>query len=86
MNLNLYHVSQGQNNDYDTYSDFVICCENEEVARNASPNDGEPLTEMEWKCRHSAWCNDPKHVSVRHIGVANENTPAGIVCSSYHAG
>lgn len=34
----LYKVSQTINNDYDTYSDFVIACENEEIARNTHPS------------------------------------------------
>jgi len=84
--MNLYHVSQTQNDEYDTYSDFVICAETEDEARHADPNTGRRITEEGWKARWSDWCNDPKHVSVRLIGAADESVEAGVICSSYHAG
>lgn len=36
--LNLYHVSQDLNSDYDTYSDFVVACETEKEARETHPS------------------------------------------------
>jgi hypothetical protein len=84
--MKLFHVSQDKNNDYDTYSDFVICCESEEIARNANPSNGEPMTEKEWKYKFSSWCHSIKYVSVVYLGEADLNVKEGIVCSSYHAG
>jgi hypothetical protein len=37
--MKLFHVSQDVNNDYDTYSDFVIACKDEETARWTHPHE-----------------------------------------------
>jgi hypothetical protein len=84
--MNLYHVSQDQNSDYDTYSDFVICAPDEETARNANPSSGKPMTEKDWQSRYSDWCNGPEHVTVRLVGQAVDGIEPGIICASYHAG
>jgi hypothetical protein len=84
--MKLFLVSQTKNSNYDTYSDFVICCENEEMARNASPQNGEPLTEKEWKKTYSSWCSSIDQVTVEYLGKAKEGLEKGIICSSYHAG
>ena len=81
--MKLFHVSQDVNNNYDTYSDFVIACEDEETAKWTHPNQYE-----KWDGKqeaYSSWCgiND---VKVEYIGEAKEGTTAGIICSSFHAG
>jgi hypothetical protein len=85
--LYIYHVSQSQNNGYDTYSDFVICAPDEETARNADPSTGWPMTtQNSWSDRYNGWCNGPEHVEVKLVGNAVEGMNPGIICSSFHAG
>ena len=84
--MKLFLVSQDSNNDYDTYSDFVACCESEEVARNMNPSSGEPMTEKNWKYPYSSWCNSVEKVTVKYLGEADESVEKGIVCFSLHAG
>ena len=43
--MKLYLISQSVNNDYDTYSDAVVCAENEEEARKICPNESYPYDE-----------------------------------------
>ena len=84
--MNIYHVSQEENNEYDTYSDFVIVCASADVARNANPSTGEPMTEEDWKYRFSSWASSPMKVTVRLVGTAHADIAEGIVCASFHAG
>jgi hypothetical protein len=84
--MNLYHVSQNQNYGYDTYSDFVICAPDEETARSANPNTGEPMTPADWKRPFPDWCDAPEYVTARLIGTATESTKPGIICASFRAG
>ena len=84
--MNLYHVSQSQNNTYDTYSDFVVCAPDEETARNTNPYDGRPMTADNWRERYGSWCSGPEHVVVRLVGTPAPEVEPGIVCASFHAG
>lgn len=83
----LYHISQSENNGYDTYSDFVVCAENEEAARNTHPLssmydlDGDP-----WKNPSPCWCKLLEQVEVKLIGKAHKDLELGIICASFHAG
>jgi len=99
--MNLYKISQSVNNDYDTYSDAVVCAENEDEARKIHPNGAYDYKE-EWDNREGdiyhqegedlkrdsflgSWVK--KHyVKVEYIGVAKEELEKGVVCASYHAG
>lgn len=83
--MNLYHVSQEQNSNCDTFSDFVICAPDEETARNADPSSGEPMTPERWSQWLFGWCSGPEHVAVKLIGKASDDLDPGIVCSSYIA-
>lgn len=83
--MKLFSVSQSINNDYDTYSSFIICCETEDEAKNASPRDGEPVNWTDhWGT--SSWVKSPKYVTVEYLGEAKEGLERGIICSSFHAG
>lgn len=82
--MKLFYVYQEENNDYDTYSDFVCCCESEDVARLMHPRDGQPVTD--WTDRYSTWAPGPEYVTVKYIGEAHESVEKGVVCASFHAG
>jgi hypothetical protein len=80
--MKLYHVSQSENDEYDTYSDFVVCAESEEEARNTHPD--------QWKdnawSTSDVWCKSPDQVEVVYIGEAATGIDKGIICASFHAG
>jgi hypothetical protein len=80
--MNLYHVSQDVNNNYDTYSDFVIACASEEEARNTTPDGNKNEETPQTHYSHWTW---PANVKVKLIGTAAEGI-TGVICSSYHAG
>ena len=92
--MNLYKVSQDVNNDYDTYSDFVIACETEEDARNTNPGGYHKWRDNTWFFQYAdgtenpdtdySWCL-PKDTKVELIGKAAAGIK-GIICTSFHAG
>lgn len=84
--MKLYHVSQKANGGYDTYSDFVVCCETRKVARNTNPSGGKQMTPEDWSEKYSAWAPTLKDVKVKYVGEASKSLRTGIVCVSFHAG
>ncbi len=99
--MNLYKISQDINDGYDTYSDAVVCAENEDDARLIHPSefvthfknskwygthtDG---TEYETENWAHSWVlfNELDKVKVEYIGIAQEDLKRGVICSSFHAG
>lgn len=82
--MNIYHISQNQNNDYDTFDSAVVCAPDEETARNMHPRTGEPITR--WDSALTGWCSNSSHVDVVFLGVADDDIPQGVICSSFNAG
>ena len=80
--MNLYLISQDENNWYDTYDSAVVCAEMEEQARMIHPKKKEwDGVEDNWK-----WCA-AKHVKAQLIGEAVPEMESGtVVCASYNAG
>jgi len=84
--MKLYHVSQTENNDYDTYSDFVVCAESEEEARNTHPSQYKQNPWANDGFSYSTWCRSPEQARVIYLGEAAPDVEKGIICSSFHAG
>lgn len=80
--MNLYLISQKENNDYDTYDAMIVCADNEEEARNITPEDDNSFPSLMW----SSWCSSPEQVSVEYLGIADEKITREIILSSYNAG
>lgn len=88
--LQLFHVERIDDGGYDSYDSFVICCENENVARNTHPGseifiwwDDESYSRM-----YDSWVQ-PEMVSkliVEFLGIADAKIPKGIICASFNAG
>jgi len=78
--MKLFHISQTENNDWDTYDSAVVAAFSEEDARNITPN-GSPFTEQ-----YSSWCSSPDKVNVVYLGEAGEGTTHGVICASFNAG
>jgi hypothetical protein len=79
--MNIYKLSQTQNDGWDTYSDCVVISESENAARMINPNIRG--WDDDWSGK---WCSSPDYVTVEYLGVAKEGSVEGIVCASYHAG
>jgi hypothetical protein len=79
--MELWHISQDENSGYDTFSDAVVAAETEDDARHTLPADWIDISDEEY----SSWC-DFKFVKVTHIGTANSDIKAGVICASFHAG
>ena len=88
MKLKLYHISQDENNNYDTYSDAVVCAPDELTAGSINPSSGEPMTTEEWSGPEwsSSWCSCVEKVKVKYLGDAADGIKQGVICASYHAG
>ena len=98
--MKLYHVSQDINNNYDTYSDFVVAAESEDEARNTHPSEfvthrrdglwyGTHIDggEYETDNTYRTWVTVEQldKVEVKYIGKAADGVK-GIICKSFHAG
>lgn len=78
--MNLYLVSQAENDGYDTYDAFVVAAADEQSARETHPFGGG------WEHAACTWASSPDNVEVTLIGAAAEGVPAGVVLASYNAG
>lgn len=83
--MNLYLLTQTIHQDYDTFDSAVVCANSEEEARYIHPqsNVSEEWYKDWWLI--DSWC-DPKDVKITLIGIANRNTPKGVICASFNAG
>jgi len=86
--MKLWLITQSENSGYDTYSDAVVAAETEDEARQTHPGGS-----GKWDAENKQWgkwdggdWTAPDNVSVRLIGHAAADIPAGVVCSSFHAG
>ena len=86
--MNLYLISQTENEGYDTYDSAVVYAETAEQARLIHP-DGKGKWEDTAVCRNKwqyTWC-DAKHVKVRMIGIPASWMELGpVICASFNAG
>jgi hypothetical protein len=96
--MNLYLLTQGINNGYDTYDSAVVAAESEEEARRVSPCHFYVWREVGgWHFKYADgrekpegrnrydWTS-PDQVTAELIGVASEGTAAGVICASFNAG
>jgi len=81
--MNLYLISQDENDDWDTYDNAVVAAMSEDEARTIHPNgDGTLLVG-----KMGTWCSSPDRVVVTLIGTAVDGTKAGtVICASFNAG
>ena len=78
--MNLYKISQTENDGYDTYDSAVVVADTEESARNMNPRG-------EWIKDYNAWASNPSKVKVELIGKALDTLEYGtFICKSFNAG
>ena len=78
--MNLWKISQTENNKYETYDSCIVAAETEEEARNITPEYG-----GKWHTKYSSWCSSPSKVSVEWVGSTSREL-SGIILSSFNAG
>ena len=90
--MNLYLISQNENEYYDTYDSAVVAAENEEEARNIHPGTEKNLRtnercwELSRRYKGDCWVSSPKKVTAVLIDIAVEGTTSGVICASFNAG
>jgi hypothetical protein len=77
--MNLYLISQSVNNDYDTFDSAIVAAESDEDARRMHPGG-------DYDEPGRTWTADQSKVQVELIGIAKEDTKAGVVLASFNAG
>ena len=79
--MNIYLISQDENDDYETYDSAVVAAESEADARSISPDGAEcEIKGISW-----VWTNQA-YVTARFIGIAGIGINRGVICSSFNAG
>lgn len=82
--MNIYHLTQNEENGYDTYSDCVVVAKTNKAARNIHPSgDKSHWKDNKW---FQDWASNPKNVSAQFIGKAKKGLEGTVICASYHAG
>lgn len=97
--MKIYLISQNKVSGYDTYSDAVVCAEDEESAKKINPDSYYPYDEetktFHWGTKEhqyepeslsTSWVSVIEDVEVEYLGEAKPNLKKGIICSSFHAG
>jgi hypothetical protein len=92
--MKLYKISQDVRDDYDTYSDAVVCAENEDDAKTICPDSYlqyengvcYDIEDPNQKYISSAWAPNIKDVKVEYLGEAHNKLKRGLIISSFHAG
>jgi hypothetical protein len=79
--MNLYLISQYDNNNSDTFDACVVCAESEDSARMITPNAGGFESD-----RFNTWAKKPENVKVKYLGIADKDIEEGIILASFNAG
>ena len=80
--MNLYKLSQDENNDWDTFDSCVVCAKNEDDAKTIHPYNKEFIEKERW----NSWASTKDKVKCELIGVAEDGIKRGVIVSSFNAG
>jgi len=82
--MNLYKISQNENNNYDTYDTLIVVAKNVDDARSIHPY---PDGWLPGSITGNAWASSSAYVKVTLIGKALNTLEEGtVVCASFNAG
>jgi hypothetical protein len=73
--MNLYLISQNENNYYDTYEACVVCAVSKMSAQKMKPEEGD----------NGAWATKKENVKVEYLGKASGSMKAGFILKSFIA-
>ena len=82
--MNLYLISQNENENYDTYYSAVVAARSKKEARMTHPR-GIKNWDGKRSGKYSSWVS-VEDVNAELIGVAKKGTTKGVVLASYNAG
>ncbi len=80
--MKLWHISQTEEDGYDSYDSAVVCAEDEAGARATHPDGRGPVADGRW----NDWATKHENVVVRYLGEADPSVEPGVVCASFNAG
>jgi len=85
--MNLYLISQTENDGYEIYDSAVVAAESEEDAKRIHPG-GCVLEKGRWTSNPDSWtwASSPKNVKAELIGMAAPFTKQGVILASFNAG
>lgn len=86
--LYIWLISQDENTGHDTYDAAVVCAVSEEKARLIHPCtylNRDPWIQ-EYIGDDHGWCRYPSAVTVRLLGIAEDDAETGVVLASFNAG
>lgn len=80
--MKIYLVSRNDRIDYDQYDSFVCVAEDENAARNMSPDS------CEWNENWNVWIARDRvgELTVKYVGEAEFGEDPYVVCASFNAG
>lgn len=89
--MNIYHISQKSNRDYDTYDSAVVIANTESEARRIDPGSEQRekvryLEDIPAEDYFHTWVRDPDKVSCTLIGETTLYTVPCVICASFNAG
>ena len=84
--LNLYLLTQDDEEGYDTWDSCVVAAEDEHKARLIHPREAWSKNSGWGSGDLSGWAHKPENVKVLFIGIAASDIEAGVVLASFNAG
>lgn len=84
--MNIYKISQTENDDYNTYDSAIVYGETEEEARNIHPRCPLFTNDELWRNYSYCWASSPDKVTVEKIGETNLEVKSGVILASFNAG
>lgn len=81
--MNLYLITQSENEGYDTYDSAVVAAKTARAAKRIHPAWG--LSRDAWEIS-STWASHPDKVEAKFLGRASVGTREGLILASFNAG
>ncbi len=83
--MKIYHLSQTDNDGYDTYSDCVVIARSPKDAKTIHPSGDENVYDGRYHA-WGDWADSYDGIECIEIGIAHKSQKRGVVCHSFHAG
>ncbi len=84
--MNIYKITQTENNGYDTYDSAIVVAKSGEEAKKMHPNGKDKLPKEESDYNYSSWVNDPKDVTAVKVGETTYYKKPKVLLASFNAG
>ena len=84
--MNIYLVSQEENDSYNTHDSFVCYAETKEKAKQLDPDGNVYFKDSQCWGEYGDWCSHPDKAKVKLIGSSPRKKKNTIICSSFNAG